>query len=55
MDLPDVSERKPDWLDKQCTKISAALDGLTIRQKLAVIEQTMDYLRMEEADTENHN
>ena len=55
MCLFEANEYKPDWLDIQCDKISAALGDLSLEQRLMVIEQFMEYLRFEESDTENHN
>lgn len=45
----ELKELKPDWVDKQCDKVFAALDGFSLDDKLSVIEQVQDYLRMEEA------
>ena len=51
VDYTKIKKSEPDWLDQQCTKIYDALDGLSLEQRIGIIEQVLDYLRMEEADS----
>ncbi len=48
MDWSKISESKPDWLAKQCDRVFATLSDLSLKQRLMVIEQVMEYLRQEE-------
>ena len=50
IDYTKLVEVETDWLDQQCAKVYDALDGLSLEQRLEVVEQVLDYLRMEGVD-----
>ncbi len=53
VDYAKVMKVEPDWLDQQCDKVFAALEGLTLSQKLGVVGQVSDYLQQEHVAGEN--
>lgn len=50
----DISKLKaaqyiPDEFDKQCTAVMQSLPKEPVKERIALIEQVLEYLRMEEA------
>ena len=50
----DICKYRETVFDKQCKEVIGAVQGLSIEQKLAVLEQCLEYLRMAQAEGANN-
>lgn len=49
MEELEWKEHEKDWLDWCCDNVLESLDVPSIDDKIAILEQCLDYLRMEKA------